>query len=201
MDAEADGSGVSTADAINEQLAARGLEVVLVKANKDRLNGWTRLKAWLNPKRRQPDGTTAPYLRFLEGLRHTDEDTEDLTARGCPYLIQTIGAQLYDENKPGDMKKGATDHGCDAWRYLLMAREPITHVPIDKRPRKTHDQRVTQYTRVRVLKQLAANNRELAAEGDEETGTGVYDGRGQLDAFANALAGEEGGDEIADAWS
>jgi hypothetical protein len=38
---------------------------------------------------------------------------------------------MYDEMKPGDMKKGATDHGCDAWRYLLMAREPLSDVPAE----------------------------------------------------------------------
>jgi hypothetical protein len=157
-------NGVSIATEINEALADLGLEVVIVQANKDRLNGWQRMKSWLKPIRKQPESTETdkilgPWLTFLE----FDEES----GKGCPYLIQTIHAQIYDEKKPGDMKKGAIDHGCDAWRYLLMAREPLATVPVDQRPGKTHAQRVGERTRKILDMVRAQHNRGL--EMDDET--------------------------------
>ena len=49
--------------------------------------------------------------------------------------------------KPGDMKKGATDHDCDAWRYMLMAREPLAAVPVSLKPGKSLGQKVNERTR------------------------------------------------------
>ena len=36
-------------------LAEVGLEITLVQANKDRLNGWQRMKSWLKPVRKLPE--------------------------------------------------------------------------------------------------------------------------------------------------
>jgi hypothetical protein len=44
--------GVSIAQEINERLAELGLEVTVVQANKDRLNGWQRMKSCLKPVRK-----------------------------------------------------------------------------------------------------------------------------------------------------
>lgn len=205
-----DGSGVSIAEAINERLAAHGLEVTLVKANKDRLNGWTRFKQWLSPKRKKPDGTGGPWLTFVAGpTRGSEEEApeDDAIVGGCPYLVQTIGAQLYDEMKPGDMKKGATDHGCDAWRYLLMAREPLAHVPLEARPRRSYDQRVAAHT-ARTIRRAAEHHALAVTSGDADSaaaGAAVYTGRTELEAQLarhgpadpDAL---DAGDGVASAW-
>ena len=96
-----------------------------------------------------------------------------------PYLIQTIHAQMYDEMKPGDMKKGAMDHGCDASRYLLMAREPLSDVPIDQRPGKTHAQRVGERTQ-KILDMVHTRHNQ-SLEMDDETAEAIVD---ELGIFA-----------------
>ena len=64
------------------------------------------VKSWLKPVSKQPEGGLGPWrLVFLE----FDEEN----GKGCPYIVQTLPSQICDDNKPGDMKKGATDHGCD----------------------------------------------------------------------------------------
>jgi hypothetical protein len=73
--------------------------------------------------------------------------------------------------KPGDMKKSATDHGCDAWRYLLMAREPLASVPVSRRPGKTHGQRVGERTR-RILDMVRTRHNQ-SLEMDDETAEAI----------------------------
>ena len=54
-------NGVSIAQEINERLAELGVEIVIVQANKNRLNGWQRMKSWLKPVRtaRSPRGASS----------------------------------------------------------------------------------------------------------------------------------------------
>jgi len=96
--------GVSIAVEMDEWFADNGHGLRMVKGNNDRLLGWQRMKGYLRPVRKLNDGTIGPYLRFLE--------YDDRSGLGCPYLLSTIGAQLYDDRMNGDMKKGATDHAC-----------------------------------------------------------------------------------------
>lgn len=98
------GPGVSIATEMNETFQEMGVEIVMLPGNNDRLLGWQRFKNVLRPTRRMADGRVGPFQRFLE---YNEE-----TGLGCPYLINTIGAQMYDDKQNGDMKKGATDHGC-----------------------------------------------------------------------------------------
>jgi hypothetical protein len=164
---QASKNGVSTAQELNEAFAKAGLGMVVVQANKDRLNGWRRFKSWLKPNRRQPEGKGGPWgdaNGFGPWLRFLAYDEEK--GIGCPYLIATIHAQLYDETKPGDMKKGATDHGCDGWRYLLMSREPLTDIPIAKRPPKSHEKRVSERTR-KILDMVRSRHNQSMAMDDE----------------------------------
>jgi phage terminase large subunit len=148
--------GKSIADEINEELARMGLEVTLMKANKDRLNGWHRVHQFLKPVRPQPDtddGTLGPWIRFY--------DVNEETGNGLPYLIATIGVQMHDEVKlNGDMKKGATDHGCDGLRYLLIEQEPLPAIPRHVRPGTAHHTRVHNVNRRRVLRELQRQNEE-----------------------------------------
>ena len=101
---------------------------------------------------------------------------------------------MYDETKPGDMKKGATDHGCDAWRYLLMAREPLSSVPIAQRPGKTHGQRVRERTRKILDLVRARHNRSL--EMDDETAEAVVHELGMRGADEPQVIA----DSVTDAW-
>jgi hypothetical protein len=154
------GSGVSIADEINQVFAELGVAIVLVQANKDRINGWMRVHQFLDPRRRSPEDRTrtAPYLRAM--------DVDDTTGLGCPYLIATIGAQMHSDKMDGDMKKMGNDHACDALRYLLMAREPLSIIPREKVGFATHEQRTRKHMK-RLLEQAGRRHDEARAELDE----------------------------------
>jgi len=81
--------------------------VHLTKADKDRVNGWQRLRHWLRPA---PDGD--PWLQV----------TED-----CPYLSRTIPSLVMHEKFPEDIADGLEDHAADALRYLVMSRPSPEH--------------------------------------------------------------------------
>jgi phage terminase large subunit len=169
------GTGVSIADEINEVFAELGTSIVLVQANKDRLNGWMRLHQYLDPRRPDPTGLGAlgPYL--------TVQRYDETTGYGCPYLISTIGAQMHDDKQSGDMKKMGNDHAVDALRYLVMGRAPLSILPRDLQPRLSVDKRV--HAKRNHLLELARRKKEEA--------------RAALSG--NAIEGE-GSDEISDAF-
>ena len=155
-------SGVSIADEINGVWADAGLGALLVKANKDRINGWSRVHSFLDPRRPQPGSRQpGPWLTVLppagDGL-------------GCPYLIETLPAQVHDEARPGDLRKHVGDDAVDALRYLLIGREPLATVPLELRPRPTHEQRLARHTRRALLHAM-----RLAQTPEEADSTPPYD--------------------------
>jgi hypothetical protein len=186
-------TGVSIADEINDAFADLGVEIVLVQANKDRINGWHRMHHYLKPIHKQPEtGTSGPYAFFLQPPP-AGREGETATPRGCPYLIETIGSQMHDEKKPGDLQKGATDHGCDAWRYFFITRQPLTVVPTDKRPPVPHEKRVVSRTQQLLAKAMARANRENTIEEEE------LEARAEL--LERPADDEEGGhDLLTDLW-
>lgn len=188
-------NGVTIADEINEGLAALGSEIVLMKATKERLNGWHRVHSFLRPNRKQPEtGALGPWCRVLR----PSPEGEGAVRRGAPYLIETIGSQVHDEIRVGDMKKGATDHACDALRYMLVTREPLTVVPKSEKPPEPHHKRVSNRAKAIMRRLMARHNQEL--EMDEETSAAALEELGiheQEDVGGIVIGGE---DEIADAW-
>jgi len=77
--------------------------VPLVQANKDRVNGWARLRHWL---RDAPNGQ--PWLQIHPR---------------CAGLIRTWPQQQSAAHKPEDVDSDSgTDHHVDAMRYLCSAR-------------------------------------------------------------------------------
>jgi hypothetical protein len=81
---QASTNGVSIAQEVNEVLAELGLEVTVVQANKDRLNGWQRMKSRLKPVRKQPESSNehvilGPWLRLLE----YDGEADEAVGRGA----------------------------------------------------------------------------------------------------------------------
>jgi hypothetical protein len=85
----------------------------LIQADKERVNGWKRLREWLAPA---PDGK--PWLMI-----HPD----------CGYLARTLPALVSDETHPEDVDSDGEDHAADALRYFVTARPhpdgaaPVTH--------------------------------------------------------------------------
>jgi hypothetical protein len=96
-----------TGESAAETFARHG--VPLVQASKDRVNGWKRVREWLQ---RAPDGK--PWLQV-----HPD----------CTYLIRTLPSLVSDETRPEDVNTDGEDHAADALRYFVMARpSPDTKV-------------------------------------------------------------------------
>lgn len=111
-----------TGESIAETFAKNG--VSLREADNDRVNGWQRLHAWLTETTGYPP---IPLLQFY--------------ARGCPYTIRTIPAQVIDPTKPEDLlSKNTEDHAADETRYFVMSRPaPSREVRGSRRERFSKD--------------------------------------------------------------
>jgi len=164
--------GLSIAEEVNRRLHSHHhLQVTLVQARKDRINGWARVHQYLDPRRKRPDGEgRGPWLRFFR-------PNPALPGYGCPYAIQTIPAQIHDALRPGDLKKGrsegATDHAADALRYELMDQPALTVVPLHEQPARPHHQAVHDRVRERLLEAIREHNTDAATEDDLG---GTFDG-------------------------
>ena len=99
-----------TGESIAETFARAG--VPLIQADKDRINGWQRLRAWL---RDAPDGK--PWL---------------MVSPDCAYAIRTIPSLVMDTHKPEDVDSDGEDHCGDALRYFVMSRPSPTATPRDQ---------------------------------------------------------------------
>lgn len=77
-------------------------KVPLVPANKDRVNGWARLRHWLADA---PDGR--PWVQVHPR---------------CTGLIRTLPQQQSEKHRPEDVDSDGPDHHVDALRYVMSAR-------------------------------------------------------------------------------
>lgn len=89
-----------TGETIAETFGRNG--VPLIQADKDRLNGWQRLRHWLRPS---PSGQ--PWL--------TASPT-------CGYFLRTFPSLVSDDTHPEDVDTDGHDHAADAARYWAMSR-------------------------------------------------------------------------------
>jgi phage terminase large subunit len=89
-----------TGEPISETFARHG--VPMIQSDKDRLNGWQRLRHWL---RMAPDGI--PWLTV---------------SPLCTYTARTIPSLVSDDHKPEDVDTDGEDHAGDALRYWAMSR-------------------------------------------------------------------------------
>jgi len=89
-----------TGESAAETFARHG--VPLIQASKDRVNGWKRLREWLQIA---PDGV--PWLTV-----HPE----------CGYLARTLPSLVSEPSKPEDVDTDGEDHAADALRYWVMSR-------------------------------------------------------------------------------
>jgi phage terminase large subunit len=89
-----------TGESISETFAR--FHVPMIQSDKDRLNGWARLRHWL---RASPSGQ--PWL---------------MASPECRYYNRTIPSLVSDEHKPEDVDSDGEDHAADAVRYFCMSR-------------------------------------------------------------------------------
>lgn len=95
-------SGESTIETVRRGLRAGGLSIATVKADKDRVNGWQRLRHWLGTS---PDGT--PWLQ---------------SSPACGYFNRTMPSLVSDSHHPEDVDSDGEDHAADEARYFVMSR-------------------------------------------------------------------------------
>lgn len=96
-----DGHGMSIYEIMQGVLKARG--IYIIKANKDRINGWETVKKYLSIDKY----TDTPFFQITEGCSHF--------WRTVPYLI-------FSKTKPLDIDSDTEDHSADSVRYMLMSR-------------------------------------------------------------------------------
>lgn len=99
-----------------EQLAQYGW--VCSKAANARQAGWSQVRDYLHWDRNK-DGiiTRYPQVQIF--------DT-------CPNLIRTLPAMVYDAHNVEDLDTDGEDHAVDTFRYGLMTRPAITHIPLSE---------------------------------------------------------------------
>lgn len=98
----------STGEPISEVFARSG--VPMQQADKDRVNGWQRLRGWLKDA---PDGI--PWMQV---------------SPECRYTARTIPALVSDDHKPEDVDSDGEDHAADALRYFAMSRPAVGGVKV-----------------------------------------------------------------------
>jgi hypothetical protein len=92
-----------------EVFASEG--VPLIPANKERVNGWKRLRDWLHPIE-----VTDP----VTGQKYTTARLRVFST--CIRTIEAIPAMIHDEKNPEDVAEHELDHIPDALRYWAMSR-------------------------------------------------------------------------------
>jgi phage terminase large subunit len=92
-----------TGETIAETFQRNG--VPMIQADKDRINGWQRFRAWL---KEAPDGM--PWMQ---------------SSPECAYFNRTIPALVSDDHKPEDVDSDGEDHAADEARYFFMSRPAV----------------------------------------------------------------------------
>jgi phage terminase large subunit len=95
-------SGEATITTVRRGMTSVDFHVSLRPADKERINGWQRMRHWL---RLAPDGK--PWLQ---------------SSPVCAYFIRTIPSLISDETKPEDVDTDGEDHAGDETRYFCMSR-------------------------------------------------------------------------------
>ena len=95
------GHGVSIYEIMQGILRSRG--IYIIKACKDRVNGWEAIKKFMA----EDSDTGEPFLQITEDCKHF--------WRTSPYVI-------YDQKKYLDLDTKSEDHQLDSLRYFIMSR-------------------------------------------------------------------------------
>lgn len=90
-------TGHESVETVMSTFAKHGVPCTM--GERDRENGWARLRAWL---RNHPDGT--PFMKIHPR---------------CTYLIRTFGELSVDDHNDHDLDTDGPDHAIDALRFLV----------------------------------------------------------------------------------
>jgi len=125
-------SKVDTNESPAEIYAKEG--VPLIQANKERVNGWKRLRDWLKP---------IEVVDPVTGKTYTTAKLRVFST--CTQTIEAIPAMIHDEHNPEDVAEHELDHIPDALRYWVMSRpmpakpEPPKHPTTEEMVRRHID--------------------------------------------------------------
>lgn len=95
-------SGEPTIETVRRGMRKAGVSIGTKQADKDRINGWQRLRHWF---RLAPDGE--PWM---------------MSSPNCRYFNRTIPALVSDDTHPEDVDTDGEDHAADEARYFAMSR-------------------------------------------------------------------------------
>lgn len=97
----------------------------LTQANNDRVQGWTRLREYMQP--RSVEGIITVGFEPIAGMAPWIHVSSE-----CYNLIRTLPALVHHEKKVEDVADGMEDHAPDALRYLVMSRKPVWREAYEK---------------------------------------------------------------------
>lgn len=125
-----------TGETGSEILNNKGLSVI--KADNNRLNGWVRVREYLQVK------SATPSIYFTEN---------------CVNMIRTLPSLVYDKIKVEDVNTDGEDHAADSLRYFLMSRPSAsTKIKLDPYREMSAMQRLVFESEDKIRNQPQFNN-------------------------------------------
>jgi hypothetical protein len=98
-------------ETVSETFRARGLH--MTAGDKDRVNGWARIRAWLDVRQFRDDDREVPLVYDAPSLQvHAD----------CVFFLDTFLTLVSDKTHPDDIEETPDEYPAAALRYWVMAR-------------------------------------------------------------------------------
>jgi hypothetical protein len=98
-------------ETVSETFRARGIQ--MTAGDKDRVNGWARIRAWLDVRQFRDDDREVPLIYNAPSLQvHAD----------CSYFLETFLTLVSDKAHPDDIEETTDEYPAAALRYFVMAR-------------------------------------------------------------------------------
>jgi hypothetical protein len=114
------------ADAHGETISETFLQagIPLISGDDDRLNGWSRIRSWLEPRPWPHPDRPAELIIQPSLLIHPD----------CQALIRSLPMLVSQKRDPDDVEEGPDEYPASGLRYYLMSRPRPTAEPEPELP-------------------------------------------------------------------
>lgn len=101
----------SRGETVSETFRAKGIQ--MTPGDKDRINGWARIRSWLDVRQFRDEDREVPLVYDAPSLQvHAD----------CRYFLDTFLTLVSDKTKPDDIEETTDEFPAAALRYWVMAR-------------------------------------------------------------------------------
>lgn len=101
----------SRGETVSETFRACGIN--MTPGDKDRVNGWSRTRAWLDVREFRDDDREVPLVYSAASLQ---------VHRDCRYFLDTFLTLVSDKDHPDDIESTTDEYPACALRYWVMAR-------------------------------------------------------------------------------